>query len=75
MELGSARFNRTNSTFLSFSYLESLASFCLTRLEVTLKLNQITLARVAQWIECWPMNQRVTGSIPSQGTCLDSISG
>ena len=28
------------------------------------------LAGVAQWIECWPANQRVTGSIPSQGTCL-----
>ena len=26
------------------------------------------LAGVAQWIECWPVNQRVTGSIPSQGT-------
>ena len=28
------------------------------------------LAGVAQWIEHPPMNQRVTGSIPSQGTCL-----
>ena len=28
------------------------------------------LAGVAQWIECWPVNQRVSGSIPSQGTCL-----
>ena len=28
------------------------------------------LAGVAQWTECWPANQRVTGSIPSQGTCL-----
>ena len=28
------------------------------------------LAGVAQWIECWPANQKVTGSIPSQGTCL-----
>ena len=28
------------------------------------------LASVAQWIECRPVNQRVTGSIPSQGTCL-----
>ena len=25
---------------------------------------------LAHWIECGPMNQRVTGSIPSQGTCL-----
>ena len=28
------------------------------------------LAGVAQWIECWPANQKVTSSIPSQGTCL-----
>ena len=28
------------------------------------------LAGVAQWIECWPENQRVTSLIPSQGTCL-----
>ena len=25
------------------------------------------VADVAQWIECWPMNQRVMGSIPSLG--------
>ena len=35
-----------------------------------IKLTKIALAGVAQWIECQPMNQRVTGSIPSQGTCL-----
>ena len=28
------------------------------------------LAGVAQWIEHGPENQRVTSSIPSQGTCL-----
>ena len=28
------------------------------------------LVGVAQWIEHWPVNQRVTSSIPSQGTCL-----
>ena len=25
---------------------------------------------MAQWITCWPVNQRVAGSIPNQGTCL-----
>ena len=30
----------------------------------------IALVGVAQWIECRPANQRVAGSIPSQGTCL-----
>ena len=28
------------------------------------------LTGVAHWIEYWPVNQRITGSIPSQGTCL-----
>ena len=28
------------------------------------------LAGVAQWIEHWPVNQRVMGSIPGQGTYL-----
>ena len=30
----------------------------------------IALAGVTQWIERWPVNQRGTGSFPSQGTCL-----
>ena len=30
----------------------------------------LALAGVAQWIELRPVNQRVAGSIPSQGTCL-----
>ena len=30
----------------------------------------LTLAGVAQWIECRPENQRATGSILSQGICL-----
>ena len=32
--------------------------------------SRAALASVAQWIECRPVNQRVTGLIPSQGTCL-----
>ena len=28
------------------------------------------LAGLAQWVERQPANQRVTGSIPSQGKCL-----
>ena len=28
------------------------------------------LAGVAQWVDSWPLNQRVGGSIPKQGTCL-----
>ena len=30
----------------------------------------LALTGVAQWIECWPANQRVLSLIPSQGTCL-----
>ena len=33
------------------------------------------LAGVAQWSECWPVSQRLTSSIPSQGTCLGSGPG
>ena len=37
----------------------------------TLIINIISvLAGVARWTECQPANQRVAGSIPSQGTCL-----
>ena len=34
------------------------------------KSNIPDLAGVAQWIEHRPANQRITSSIPSQGTCL-----
>ena len=34
-----------------------------------------TLAGVAQWIECQPVNQKVTGLIPSQDTYLGYRSG
>ena len=37
------------------------------------QVKKMSLAGVAQWIECWPVNQRVSGSIPSQGTCLGII--
>ena len=35
----------------------------------------LALASVTQWIEHGPVNQRVTGSIPSQGTCLSCAPG
>ena len=35
-----------------------------------LKNDTQALAGVAQWIECWPVNWKVTGSIPRHGTCL-----
>ena len=30
----------------------------------------LALSGMAQWIECWPVNPKLTGSIPSQGTRL-----
>ena len=35
-----------------------------------IKLPRPTLAGVAQWVECWPANQRVTSLILSQDTRL-----
>ena len=32
--------------------------------------NILVLAGVAQWIERWPVKQKVSGLIPGQGTCL-----
>ena len=37
--------------------------------------NRSALAGVAQWIECWPVNQAVAGSVLSQGTCLGCTLG
>ena len=34
------------------------------------KVKFISLAGVAQWIEPWPVNQKVASSIPTHGTCL-----
>ena len=33
-------------------------------------LSLLAMADVAQWIEYWPANQKVSGSIPCQDTCL-----
>ena len=41
----------------------------LTR-KIVLRKSWTALAGIAQWIECRPVNQRVAGLIPSQGTCL-----
>ena len=40
-----------------------------------LKIQCMTLAGVAQWIDRQPANQRVAGSIPSQSTCLGCGTG
>ena len=31
---------------------------------------KMAMADVAQWIECWPMNQKVACSIPSQACAM-----
>ena len=35
-----------------------------------LKIYVLVLGGVAQWTERWPVNGKVAGPIPSQGTCL-----
>ena len=39
------------------------------------KNSKIHPGRCAWWIECQPVNQKVTSLIPSQGTCLGCQSG
>ena len=39
-------------------------------LEIVLVKPGTALVGVAQWIGSWSVNQRVTGSIPGQDTCL-----
>ena len=46
----------------------SILKFCVA--EYLYKNVHKALAGVAQWIEFQPVNQRVAGSIPSQGTRL-----
>ena len=65
---------RTNTAGLAMSAAaqssgESGSSHTNPGRKVTLK-NTGVLAGGAQWTERWPVNQRVTGSIPSQGMCL-----
>ena len=45
-------------------------SYCNMRCWGRKKRKGPALAGVAPWIEHWPVNLRVAGSIPSQGTCL-----
>ena len=40
-----------------------------------MKKKKTALAGVAQWIEWRPANQKVAGSIPSQGTYLGYVPG
>ena len=71
---GLVYFNHIGSQcFRCFDPLEDI-----NNIHLVLKRNQhfkklfifSALAGVAQWIECRPVNQKGTGSIPSQGTCL-----
>ena len=57
--------------WLRFYHFQAVCTF-LPALGKTfnIKNEQRALAGVDQWIERRPENQRATGSIPSQGTCL-----
>ena len=45
------------------------------RLSADFSKETLALAGMAQRMECWPVNQRATASIPSQGTCLSCRPG
>ena len=59
-------FNQIGATYIESEIIKVLEQtteeFCKTISE--------TLAGVTQWIELWPVNQKVTGSITGQGACL-----
>ena len=40
------------------------------KIKGSIKVEEVALAGVAQWIECQPAKPGVAGLIPSQGTCL-----
>ena len=44
-------------------------------LAISYKTKKIALAGGAQWIECQPVNRKVAGLVPSQGTYLDGRPG
>ena len=58
-----------NDSFVAMSNFLTLISvlWFQKRMSLFLRIIPWALAGVA---ECWPVNQRVAGSIPSQGTCL-----
>ena len=55
-------------------YMETLIPAHFFPLKISLfiyfKITATALAGVTQWVECQTVKQRVSGSIPSQGTCL-----
>ena len=54
-----------------FSVKRNCHRYSVFRLLVSgMKKVKMALAGVAQWIERWPVNQRVAGLIPSQGISL-----
>ena len=54
---------------------QALCKYIVFYYNLFIKMYSFFLAVVAQWIECLLANQRVAGSIPSQGTCLGCVSG
>ena len=70
MSLGEKRYNE----IVKFIWIVSVCSLLLYCIECLSRcpsdLTESTLVGVAQWIGCGSENQRVTSSIPRQGTCL-----
>ena len=62
------------AVFLAWKALPQMAAGLTPFLQVSVQMFHqkvlTALAGVAQWTECRPANQKVAGSIPSQGPCL-----
>ena len=62
-------------TFINTYEKGKVGGHCVHLKRSGIKIIGLALAGVAQWIECWPANQRVTNWIPNQGTRLGCRQG
>ena len=67
--MGPPNYNNAGKVCTSKIFPENTSSEMM-RKEGRVKVWAASLAGVAQWIERRPVSQKVTGSIPSQATCL-----
>ena len=55
---------------LTYSGTKSAKQTSKQNITRAIEIKNKVLAGMAQWIEHWPTNQKITGSSPSQGPCL-----
>ena len=61
---------RMHVVAMSSQFLSAISYVRYTEVLLFISNIFIALTGVAQWTECRPSNQSVTGLIPNQGTCL-----